>query len=72
MLYGTVPFKAAQMNDLHRSIIEGKYTLKNDISEEARDLISHLLEVDVKDRFGFNEIIKHKWFVNFDNNSIIK
>ena len=35
MLTGTVPFKASSMNDLHRLIMKGKFSLKNDISEEA-------------------------------------
>ena len=39
MLYGTVPFKANNMNDLHKLIMKGKYTLKDDISDEARDLL---------------------------------
>jgi serine/threonine protein kinase len=32
MLYGTVPFKAASMEELHSLILKGVYTLKDDIS----------------------------------------
>ena len=32
MLYGTVPFKANDMKDLHKLIMKGKYTLKDDVS----------------------------------------
>ena len=32
MLYGSVPFKANNMSDLHQMIIKGKYTLKDEIS----------------------------------------
>ena len=39
MLYGTVPFKAANMNDLQAIILAADYTLKDDITLEARDLI---------------------------------
>ena len=46
MLYGTVPFKANDMNELHRMIIKGKYTLKDDISIEARNLLRGILEVN--------------------------
>lgn len=28
MLFGTVPFKASNMNELHQTIIKGKYSLK--------------------------------------------
>ena len=33
MLYGTVPFKANSMNELHKLIIKGKYVLKDGVSE---------------------------------------
>ena len=46
MLYGTVPFKANDMNELHRMIIKGKYTLKDDISIEARNLLRGIIEVN--------------------------
>jgi serine/threonine protein kinase len=46
MLYGVVPFKANNMEDLHKLIIKGKYTLKDDISIEARNLLRGLLEVN--------------------------
>jgi carbon catabolite-derepressing protein kinase len=39
MLYGSVPFKANNMTDLHQLIIKGKYTLKDDISEGISFLI---------------------------------
>jgi serine/threonine protein kinase len=32
MLYGTVPFKAASMEELHSLILKGSYLLKDDIS----------------------------------------
>ena len=56
MLYGNVPFKGADMKDLHKQIIDANYELKDDISTgkrllllkliilEARDLIKGLLE----------------------------
>jgi 5'-AMP-activated protein kinase catalytic alpha subunit len=39
MLYGTVPFRAQNMQELHQMIIKAKYSLKADISENARDLL---------------------------------
>lgn len=43
LLYGNVPFKGANMKDLHRQIIECDYQLKDEISADARDLIKGLL-----------------------------
>jgi len=46
MLYGTVPFKGASMDELHRLILKGQYSLKDDISVEARDILRKLLEIN--------------------------
>jgi serine/threonine protein kinase len=46
MLYGTVPFKANNMSELQKMIINGKYTLAEGISKEAKDLLQKLLERD--------------------------
>jgi 5'-AMP-activated protein kinase catalytic alpha subunit len=53
MLYGTVPFKANNMSELHTLIIKAKYSLKDEkveISENAKNLIKALLEPDPKKR----------------------
>ena len=52
MLYGTVPFKANNMEELHRMIVKGKYTLKEDISKEARSILRGLLEVNPEKRLS--------------------
>ena len=62
MLYGTVPFKANNMDELHRMIIKGQYTLKDDISIEARNLLRGLLEVNPNKRLTIEQIYRHKWF----------
>jgi 5'-AMP-activated protein kinase catalytic alpha subunit len=46
MLYGTVPFKANNMQDLHKLILAAKYNLKDEISEGAKSLLRALLEPD--------------------------
>lgn len=43
MLYGNVPFKGADMKELHKQIMDADYQLKDEISQEARDLIKGLL-----------------------------
>lgn len=52
MLYGTVPFKANNMKDLHQQILQAKYNLKEDVSEEAKDLIKSLLNINPKERLS--------------------
>lgn len=66
MLYGSVPFKANNMNELHEMIMSAKYTLKDEISEKARDLLSKILEKDPKKRLLTTDILKHGWFDDID------
>jgi serine/threonine protein kinase len=66
MAYGTVPFKAGNMNDLHKLIIRAKYTLKPDVSPELRDLLRHMLEPDPRRRFTIPQILCHRWFLNYE------
>jgi len=61
MLYGTVPFKANNMTELQKMIIKANYTLKDDISEEARDLLRRLLERDPIKRITISEVLEHAW-----------
>jgi len=64
MLYGTVPFKASNMNDLHQLILKAKYSLKDDkveISDDAKDLIKSLLEPDHTKRLTIRQVMNHKW-----------
>ena len=66
MLYGTVPFKANNMSELQKLIIKAKYTLKDDISEESRDLLTGLLEKDPSKRLTIPQILQHEWLKDVD------
>ena len=64
MLYGTVPFKANNMSELHQLILKGKYSLKDDkaeLSDVAKDLIRKLLEPDCRKRIKIEEVRTHPW-----------
>jgi len=67
MLYGTVPFKANNMKDLHKLITKGKYVLKEGISEEAKDLLKKMLEIDPRKRIPISAIFRHKWIQGSKN-----
>ena len=64
MLYGTVPFKGQDMNELHSLIKQGKYKLRNEISVEAKNLIKSILEVDPQKRIPLKHILSHPWFAD--------
>jgi len=64
MLYGTVPFKANNMNDLHKLIMKAKYSLKDEkveLSEDVKSLIKALLEPEPSKRLTIKEVRQHKW-----------
>ena len=71
MIYGTVPFRAGNMGELRKLIIKGKYALKDDVSEDVRDLLGKMLESDPKKRLTIPQILCHRWFSNYDSNSNI-
>lgn len=71
MLYGTVPFKANNMNDLHKLIMKAKYTLKDDISEESRDLLKNLLERDPNVRYSVSDVMAHPWMQGIPDTMIL-
>lgn len=64
MLYGTVPFKGGNMNELHKLIIRGNVTYKDDISKEAISLLKSLLECDPNLRLSTDQILRHEWLQN--------
>jgi serine/threonine protein kinase len=51
MLFGTVPFKANNMSDLHQMIVKAKYSFKKksrseELSKDLKSLLKDLLEPD--------------------------
>ena len=64
MLYGTVPFKANNMSELQKIIMKAKYTLKEDVSSESRELLKGLLEKDPGKRLTIGAILNHPWLID--------
>ena len=63
MLSGNVPFKGNNIKDLHQVIINGSYSNIKDISNEAKDLICKIFEVNPLKRINIDEILNHPWMV---------
>lgn len=61
MLVGTVPFRANNMSELHDMIVNADYSIKEEISDDAKDLIKSLLEVDVSKRLSVGQALSHPW-----------
>ena len=66
MLSGTVPFKGANIKELHNLIISGNYPQIKDISKEASHLLKNILEVDPLKRITTKNILNHPWLINVD------
>lgn len=64
MLYGIVPFRASNMNELQKMIIKADYKLQDCISQEARDMLSGLLEKDPVKRLTTRQILAHPWMAD--------
>ena len=67
MLYGTVPFKATNMTELQKLILKAKYTLKEDISPESRELLKGLMEKDPAKRLTIAQILEHPWLADAED-----
>lgn len=72
MLSGTVPFKANNMQDLHKIILKGTYNPIKDISDEASNLLKCILEVDIRKRYNVEQILNHPWMKINENNGKFK
>lgn len=49
------------MTELQKLIMKAKYTLKDDISQEARNLLKGLMEKDPNKRMTIAQVLNHKW-----------
>ena len=63
---GYLPFQGESRNEVFYKIVNGKYHFNHpefqDCSQEARDLITRLLEVDPKKRYTAYEALSHPFF----------
>lgn len=63
MLIGTVPFRASSMKELHELIRKGKYSLQGELlSNEAKNLLSSLINVNYHKRLSAKDTLEHPWF----------
>lgn len=68
ILGGFPPFHDNNQAKLFRKIRSGHYAFTapyfDDISDNAKDLIQHLLVVDPRGRFDAKQVLKHKWVIS--------
>lgn len=68
MLSGKLPFDGNNIKEVLRRVRAGRYSLPDsewaDISEEAKDFIRGLLELDPKKRFTAQDALMHPWLTS--------
>ena len=62
MLCGHLPFYEEDNQLMYDKIIRGDYDIPKFLSNDAKDIIKKILEVDPKRRLNFGEIKNHPWF----------
>ena len=62
MLCGHLPFYEEDNQLMYDKIIRGDYDIPKFLSNDAKDIIKKILEVDPKKRLNFEEIKNHPWF----------
>ncbi|KAJ3425707.1 protein kinase [Anaeramoeba flamelloides] len=68
LLIGCLPFKNENPKLLMKKILSGKFDVPNFISEEAKDLLNKMLEVNPNERITLEGIQQHPWFTNQESN----
>jgi calcium-dependent protein kinase len=70
LLCGYPPFNGESDNDIMKSVKKGKYSFPsedwNNISKEAKELITHMLTFDPKNRYSAKECLSHSWYKKND------
>lgn len=63
LLTGTLPFQNEDMTKLYEQINRCQVDYPHWMSDDAKDLISHLLTKDPIARFSLEDVKKHPWFI---------
>ncbi|KAI8887058.1 Pkinase-domain-containing protein [Backusella circina FSU 941] len=73
LLCGYPPFQAEDI-ELYDEITHGRYEFHErywrDISDEAKDFISHLINLDVSERFTAQQALKHRWMTSDESKEV--
>ena len=65
MICGYLPFSEDDDEDNKFLIINGKVDYPSQISNKAKDLLKHMLDIDPNKRYTFQKILRHPWFKPF-------
>ena len=74
MVTGFFPFRGVNETELHRNILSGAFPKLKDVSNELKDLLNKILEINPNKRINIENILKHPWLndeniVDINNNN---
>ena len=73
LLSGNAPFDGRNDEEIMKNALKGKYNMDGEIwktiSDEAKNLISSLLEYDPEKRISAEEAVSHKWIQKYNETS---
>ena len=61
MLCGYLPFSDENDEKNKNLILSGKVDYPKEMSNKVKDLLKHMLDVNIKKRYNFQKILKHPW-----------
>lgn len=74
MLCGSMPYDDRDVRKMLKTQLETKVKFPSRTNEKldpfAKDLIYHMLEVDVTKRYNIDKVLKHKWLEDLNRDSI--
>ena len=71
MLCGKLPFYHEQNEIMYKQILSGKFEIPNYLSDNAKDILKKIIEIDPKKRINFEQIKAHPWFNLIDKNEFM-
>ena len=71
MLCGKLPFYHEVNDIMYEKILSGKFELPEHLSDNAKDILIKILEIDPKKRYTFEQIKEHPWFNIIDKNYLM-
>jgi serine/threonine protein kinase len=69
---GCFPWESDKPADIMKEIVEYKYEYRTDFSDGLNDLLSHILVVDINDRYSLSQIKSHPWLSGYTLPSYLK
>lgn len=64
MITQQMPFTTKSKHKQHEMILNAQYELPHTVSEELRDFVSKMLQVDPDKRFSAQQCLEHPWVQN--------